>query len=87
MDIEKEIREFIVMNFLYGAKDVELKENDSFIEMGIIDSTGVMELVNFLEGKFGITFIDDELTPDNLDTVQKIFQFVKSKKGSKTGSC
>jgi acyl carrier protein len=82
MDIEKDIREFIVENFLYGAKDVELKENDSFIEMGIIDSTGVMELVNFLEGKFGITFNDDELTPDNLDSVLKIFQFVNSKIGS-----
>jgi len=79
MDIEKDIREFIVENFLYGAKDVDLKENDSFIEMGILDSTGVLEIVHFLEEKFWITLNDDELTPENLDSVRKIVHFIKTK--------
>lgn len=79
MGVEKDVRKFIIENFLYGAKDAELKENDSFIEMGIVDSTGVLEIVNFLEGKFGITLNDDELTPENLDSVLKIVNFINTK--------
>lgn len=79
MDLEKEIREFVVDNFLYGATDVRLSGDDSFIERGIIDSTGVLEVVNYLETKFGITLNDDELTPENLDSVLKIVRFLKRK--------
>ena len=81
MDLEKEIREFVVENFLYGATDVQLSENDSFIERGIIDSTGVLEVVNFIESKFGVTLNDDELTPENLDSISRILRFLNGKLG------
>jgi acyl carrier protein len=81
MNLEKDIREFIVENFLYGATDVRLSGNDSFIEKGIIDSTGVLEVVNFIESKFGITLNDDELTPENLDSISKIVRFINGKLG------
>ena len=81
MDLEKEIREFVVENFLYGATDVQLSGNDSFIERGIIDSTGVLEIVNFLESNFGITLNDDELTPENLDSISRILRFLNGKIG------
>jgi acyl carrier protein len=79
VDIEKEVREFIVENFLYGDRGVPLRIDDSFIEMGIIDSTGVLEIVNFLESRFGITLNDDELTPKNLDSLLKIVTFLDVK--------
>jgi acyl carrier protein len=79
MDIEREVRDFVVKNFLYGDKTIQLKEDASFIEMGIMDSTGVLEVVNYIESKFGITLADDELTPDNLDSIFKIVSFIRRK--------
>ena len=79
MDLERVVREFIIENFLYGAGDVSFGEKDSFIEMGIIDSTGVLEIVNFIETRFGITVKDDELVPANLDSVPRIVRYVQKK--------
>jgi acyl carrier protein len=79
MDVEREIREFVVQNFLYGDESAAIPENDSFIDRGIIDSTGVLEIVNFLETRFGITLRDDELIQANLDSIGNIVRFVRSK--------
>jgi acyl carrier protein len=81
-DIKTSIRTFIVDNFLFGTAD-NLKDDTSFLEEGIIDSTGILELVDFLENDFGITIQDDELIPENLDSIDNIASFLASKKTGK----
>ena len=77
--IEQEIREFVISNFLFGADDGTLTSDESFLENGIIDSTGVLELVGFLEQTYGIKVKDQELVPDNLDSLRKVSSFVQRK--------
>lgn len=77
--IGREIREFVVTNFLFGQEGTGLTEEQSFLESGIIDSTGVLELVAFLEQKYGITVGDRELLPENLDSIQNVAGFVARK--------
>ena len=74
----KEIRAFIVEQFLFGEEDT-LKEDTSFLEEGIIDSTGILELVMFLEEKYGIKIEDSELVPENFDTLDCIAQYMDKK--------
>ncbi len=74
-----EIRKFITENFLFGQDDGGLTDNDSFLEKGIIDSTGVLELVAFVEEKFGVKVEDHELIPENLDSINNLISFVSSK--------
>ena len=76
---ESELRQFIVENFLFGKEDAPLANTDSLLELGIIDSTGVLELVSFLEQKYGFTIQDDELVPENLDSIDRLVQFVRRK--------
>jgi acyl carrier protein len=77
--IAQEIRDFVVTNFLYGQEDHNLTSDQSLLENGIIDSTGVLELVAFLEQRFGIAVADRELLPENLDSVQNASAFVARK--------
>lgn len=77
-DPRPRIREFIVRHFLFG-EDQNLTNDASFLENGFIDSTGVLELVAFLESEFQIKVSDDELIPDNLDSIDAIAQFLKQK--------
>lgn len=79
-DTASRIRTFIISNFLFG-KDSGLSDDASFLENGIVDSTGVMELVAFLEKEFGIKIDDHELVPDNLDSIQSTTAFVARKSG------
>lgn len=79
LSVEREIREFITEKFLYGEDDGKLSGDDSFMEQGIIDSTGVLELVAFIEGKYGIKIKNDELVPDNLDSINKLIRFINGK--------
>jgi acyl carrier protein len=74
----KKIRSFIIENYLFGEEG-RLNNDDSFLESGIIDSTGILELVRFLEATFGIKVNDEELIPDNLDSVNKIDAFLQAK--------
>lgn len=68
-------------NFLFGD-DAGLESDSSFLEEGFIDSTGVLELVNFLEKTYSITVEDDELIPENLDTLASVVAFVQRKNGA-----
>jgi acyl carrier protein len=74
-----EIREFVISNFLFGQRRGSLQDDESFLENGIIDSTGVLELVAFLEQRFGIAVGDRELIPENLDSVTNAAGFVARK--------
>ena len=78
-DYEPGLRQFIVDNFLFGKEDAPLANSDSLLEQGIIDSTGVLELVGFLEQKYGITVQDEELVPENLDSIDRLIRFVSHK--------
>lgn len=78
MDNSVKVREFVVENFLFGDGEV-LKDNTSFMEEGIIDSTGILELVFFLEETFSLSVEDDELVPDNMDSLQNIVRFIDLK--------
>ncbi len=78
-DIRQEIRHFVIQNFLFGQQQ-DLKDNASFLDAGIVDSTGVLELVAHIEERYGIKVADDELIPDNLDSVEAIAQFVERRR-------
>ncbi len=73
------IRKFIFDNFLFDAGEDELGNDDSFLEQGIIDSTGVLELVEWLEETFDISVDDEELIPENLDSVNRLAAYVSRK--------
>ena len=78
--IELELRHFIEENFLVGQQQ-SIGNNDSFLEAGIIDSTGILELMTYLEERYGIELDSDDLTPENLDSVSRLVQFVSRKIG------
>ena len=77
-DIKTSITAFIVDNFLFGNAD-DLNDDTSFLEEGIIDSTGVLELTTFLEETFDITVDDEELIPENLDSINNVTAFLNAK--------
>lgn len=79
-EIKSKIRSFIVENFLFGESD-GFSDDASFLDEGIIDSTGVLELVSFLEENYAIHVDDDEMIPDNLDSVDKVAQYIVRKRG------
>ena len=78
-DLKLEIRSFIVENFLYGLEDEGFKDEVSFLANGLIDSTGVLELVSFVQHKYGIVVKDDEMIPENFDSVNKLSNFITTK--------
>ena len=78
--IETEVRQYVSDRLLFGKTEVELKGDTSFLESGIIDSTGVLELVSFLEEQFKVKVDDEDLIPANLDSVDAIVRFVESKR-------
>ena len=79
MDLKNEIRNFILENFMIGMDEGKLGDADSLLEKGIIDSPGVLELVGFIEEHFQVTIEDDELVPDNLDSVNNLVKFIETK--------
>lgn len=86
MEIAQQIRTYIVENFLFGD-DQGLSNSQSLLEAGVVDSTGVIEIVTFLEETFGVEVADDELVPENLDTIDNIATFTQRKKAQcKAGS-
>ncbi len=78
-ETKENIRAFVVENFLFG-NDENLKDNISFLDEGIIDSTGILELVSFLEEEFSITVEDEELVPENLDSINNVTAYLERKK-------
>lgn len=78
-EIRDKIRTFLVENFLVLDEATELDDGESLLEMGIIDSTGVLELVGFIEQAFGLGVQDQEVIPENLDTVDNVVTYVVGK--------
>ncbi len=79
MDARNVLKIFVVNNFLKGDKSINLRDDSLFIEEGIIDSVGVMELVAFIEVTFGFRVEDDEMVPENLDSIDKLVTYVELK--------
>lgn len=77
-DIERQIHSFVLTNFLFG-QSVDLEPDDSLLGRGLIDSTGVLELVDFLEERYEIKVEDEEVIPNNLDSVRKVAAYVARK--------
>lgn len=76
------IRGYILENFLFTTDEAALKNADSLLGKGIIDSTGALELVYFLESRFGVKVEDDEMVPENLDSVDNILAFLARKQAA-----
>lgn len=79
MNERSKIRSFIFDNYLIGASQNSLDDDDSFLEKGIIDSTGVLELIMFVEENYGIEVADEEVIPDNFDSVNKLCNYLARK--------
>ncbi len=79
IDIRQKVTRFIEDNFMSSKKLTRLSDDDSFLEKGVIDSAGVLELVGYIEKEFKVAFLDTELVPDNLDSLAKIANFVTTK--------
>lgn len=80
MEIKEQVRNFVTSNF-YVADPAALEDGASLLDGGIVDSTGVLEVISFIEDTFGITVEDSEMLPDNLDSIERIANFIARKKG------
>ena len=78
-DVKQQIIDFITNNFLFDDAQASLNEKESLLETGVIDSTGVLELIAFIEETYGIKVEDEEIIPENLDTILDITYFIKQK--------
>ena len=81
-EIAQKLREFIVETFLFGEGGDDLGNDDSLLERGIIDSTGVLEMTAYIDEAFGVKVSDEELVPDNFDSIGKLAAFVARKRGA-----
>ena len=80
-DIRQQVRAFIEQNFLV-ASTTELGDADSLLQLQIVDSTGFLELIHFIESAFGVKVADEEMVPDNLETIDNIVGFVDRKRAA-----
>ena len=79
-DIQGKIRMFIEENFLFREDRAAISESESLLDAGLIDSTGILELVAFLESEFAIQMADADIVPENLDSIQVIVRYVEGKR-------
>jgi acyl carrier protein len=80
--IEDRIREFVLKQFPLARKH-GLKPQDKWLETGMLDSLGILDLVHFLEEEFGLQISDDELLPENFESLQAVVNFVRNKSEAK----
>jgi acyl carrier protein len=78
-EVSQSIRNYLFENFLYGYDGNELSNDESFLEFGVLDSTGIIELITFIESEFDIEIEDTEIIPENLDSVNCVSRFVYKK--------
>lgn len=81
MTIEEQIRQYVADNFLFTDNGYGLSDDASFLEEGIVDSTGVLELVMFVEETFAVSVEDEEIVPENFDSVSQLAGYVRRKAG------
>jgi len=79
MTVKKLVRQYIADNFLFSDDGYQLSDDASFLEEGIVDSTGVLELVMFVEEVFNVTVEDEEIVPANFDSVSRLAAYIRRK--------
>ena len=79
-ELHKQVRNFILENYLFTDDESALGLEDSLLDRGIVDSTGMLEIIMFIEDELGVTVEDEEMIPENLDSVNRIANFVGRKK-------
>lgn len=84
--IKDSVKAFVIENFLFGDTSQNLADTDSLIENGVIDSTGVLELVAFIEDRYGVTVADADIVPANLDSLDRIAAFIAAKTATKAAA-
>jgi acyl carrier protein len=77
VDIKDQIRQHIARNLLFSDNGFKYDDDASFLEEGIVDSLGIMDLIYFIEETFGLTVPDEDLTPDNFDSVNKLANYIQ----------
>lgn len=77
-ELEHELRNYILENYFFGRENT-FSNSDSFMELGVIDSTGVLEVVSYLEEKYAIEIEAEELVPENLDSIDNLANFLRRK--------
>lgn len=82
-DVKLKVRTFIIQSLLMGVDPGDLRDDSSFLERSLIDSTGVLELVAYLEDTFALSVADEEMTPENLDSLDAVERYVRSKQGAR----
>ena len=82
MDVQNRVRQFIIENF-YISNPAEVADDTLLVTAGLVDSTGMLEIVTFLESEFGIRIADHETTPENLESIARIAGFVTRKQGER----
>ncbi|MES2673286.1 MAG: acyl carrier protein [Pseudomonadota bacterium] len=78
-EIRQKLRHFILENYLFSDDETALKDEDSFLDGGILDSMGILELIEYLDEGLGIKVEGDELVPDNLDSINSLLKFIGTK--------
>lgn len=82
MSVRRQVRQFILANYLFSDDEGKLADSASLMENGVMDSTGILELIMFLEETFGVRVSEEEMVPGNLDSVDNICAFVERKQGA-----
>ena len=82
MSYKDKVREYIIENFLFGDGEKLADDDASFLENGIVDSTGILEIITFIEESFGVKIEDEEMLPENLDTLNNLEAFLSTKKAA-----
>src|SRR5208282_2514661 len=77
--IEREVRQFVIDNFVLAAGNGEFSSTDSFLETGLLDSMGILNLVEFVREKYSISIADEELVPEHWDSVRQVVGFVHNR--------
>jgi acyl carrier protein len=80
MDVKQQIRQFVAENFLFSNNGFDLDDDESFLEAGVVDSLGVLELVTFVEEKFDVQVPDEDIVPDNFDSVDNLATYIGNRR-------
>jgi acyl carrier protein len=79
MTVQDQIKQYLAENFMFSDDGYQLSDSASFLEEGVVDSTGVLELVMFVEETFDVTVEDDEIVPENFDSVAQLAEYIHRK--------
>jgi len=80
MSAEMELRSYVLENYLFTDDQSQLNNEDSFMDKGIVDSTGILEIITFIEDEYDISVEDSEMIPENLDSINNLVKYLEKKK-------